>query len=82
MPKTDRVIEEITDYVLEKEITSAEAYTTAGHVLLDTLGCGILALRYPECTKLLGPDCSRNDCAEWKQSAGNVICSRSCEGSV
>lgn len=39
MPKTDRVIEEITDYVLEKEITSAEAYTTAGHVLLDTLGC-------------------------------------------
>lgn len=55
MPKTDRVIEEITDYVLEKEITSAEAYTTAGHVLLDTLGCGILALRYPECTKLLGP---------------------------
>lgn len=37
MPKTDRVIEEITDYVLEKEITSAEAYTTAGHVLLDTL---------------------------------------------
>ncbi|AJW83997.1 2-methylcitrate dehydratase [Bacillus spizizenii] len=55
MLKTDHVIEEITDYVLEKEITSSEAYTTAGHVLLDTLGCGILALRYPECTKLLGP---------------------------
>lgn len=55
MPKTDRVIVEITDYVLEKEITSAEAYTTAGHVLLDTLGRGILALRYPECTKSLGP---------------------------
>ncbi|OBA04411.1 2-methylcitrate dehydratase [Bacillus subtilis] len=55
MLKTDHVIEEITDYVLEKEITSSEAFTTAGHVLLDTLGCGILALRYPECTKLLGP---------------------------
>lgn len=55
MLKTDHVIEEITDYVLEKEIASSEAYTTAGHVLLDTLGCGILALRYPECTKLLGP---------------------------
>ncbi|MCY7976847.1 bifunctional 2-methylcitrate dehydratase/aconitate hydratase [Bacillus inaquosorum] len=55
MLKTDRVIEEITDYVLEKEISSSEAYTTAGRVLLDTLGCGILALRYPECTKLLGP---------------------------
>ncbi|MCI3987536.1 MmgE/PrpD family protein, partial [Bacillus vallismortis] len=47
--------EEITDYLLEKEITSSEAYTTAGPVLLDTLGCGILALRYPECTKMLGP---------------------------
>ncbi|MGF7532672.1 bifunctional 2-methylcitrate dehydratase/aconitate hydratase [Bacillus mexicanus] len=55
MLKTDHVIEEITDYVLEKEITSSEAFTTAGYVLLDTLGCGILALRYPECTKLLGP---------------------------
>ncbi|MEK5081489.1 bifunctional 2-methylcitrate dehydratase/aconitate hydratase [Bacillus sp. FSL H8-0515] len=55
MLKMDHVIEEITDYVLEKEITRSEAYTTAGHVLLDTLGCGILALRYPECTKLLGP---------------------------
>ncbi|MEC0280313.1 bifunctional 2-methylcitrate dehydratase/aconitate hydratase [Bacillus halotolerans] len=55
MLKTDHVIEEITDYVLAKEITSSEAFTTAGHVLLDTLGCGILALRYPECTKLLGP---------------------------
>ncbi|WP_276734575.1 bifunctional 2-methylcitrate dehydratase/aconitate hydratase [Bacillus sp. (in: firmicutes)] len=55
MLKTDHVIEEITDYVLEKEIKSSEAFTTAGHVLLDTLGCGILALRYPECTKLLGP---------------------------
>lgn len=40
MPKTDRVIVEITDYVLEKEITSTEAYTTAGHVLLDTLAAG------------------------------------------
>ncbi len=81
MLKTDHVIEEITDYVLEKEITSSEAYTTAGHVLLDTLGRGILALGIPN-AQSRWPDCSRNDCAEWKQSTGNVICSRSCKGDV
>lgn len=53
--KTDALVEEITDYVLNKEITSTEAYKTAHYVLMDTLGCGILALNYPECTKLLGP---------------------------
>lgn len=53
--KTDPLLEEITDYVLNKDITSTEAYTTARYVLLDTLGGGILALSYPECTKLLGP---------------------------
>lgn len=52
---TDEIIEEITNYVLNKEITSEEAYNTAKYVLLDTIGCGILALNYPECTKLLGP---------------------------
>lgn len=51
----DALLEEITDYVLNKEVTSAEAFSTARYVLLDTLGCGILALQYPECTKLLGP---------------------------
>ena len=51
----DEVIEQITDYVLNKKITSEEAFTTAHYCLLDTLGCGILALNYPECTKLLGP---------------------------
>ncbi|WP_353626449.1 bifunctional 2-methylcitrate dehydratase/aconitate hydratase [Bacillus sp. JCM 19041] len=53
--ETDRLLEEIADYVLDKEITSEEAMTTAAHVLIDTLGCGILALRYPECAKMLGP---------------------------
>src|SRR5690625_3926148 len=53
--QTDRLIEELTDYVLNKEITSDEAFETARYVLMDTLGCGILALNYPECTKLLGP---------------------------
>lgn len=53
--KTDQLLEEMTDYVLNKEITSNEAFETASYVLIDTLGCGILALQYPECTKLLGP---------------------------
>ncbi|MCR8996288.1 2-methylcitrate dehydratase [Brevibacillus laterosporus] len=53
--KTDELIEQITDYVLHKRITSLEAFETARNVLLDTLGCGILALSYPDCTKLLGP---------------------------
>lgn len=53
--QTDLLLEEIADYVLNQEIVSQEAFETARYVLLDTLGCGILALRYPECTKLLGP---------------------------
>ncbi|WP_077596597.1 bifunctional 2-methylcitrate dehydratase/aconitate hydratase [Oceanobacillus kimchii] len=53
--QTDKIIEEIADYVLHTEIKSEEAYRTAHQVLIDTLGCGILALNYPECTKLLGP---------------------------
>lgn len=51
----DHVIEDIADYVLNQEITSEEAFTTASDVFIDTIGCGILALNYPECTKLLGP---------------------------
>lgn len=53
--QTDQLLTDIADYVLDTTITSEEAYETARYVLLDTLGCGILALQYPECTKLLGP---------------------------
>lgn len=53
--KTDQLLEDIADYVLNTDITSEEAFETARYVLLDTLGCVILALQYPECTKLLGP---------------------------
>ena len=53
--KTDVLLEEIADYVLNGEITSEEAIETARYVLMDTVGCGFLALRYPECTKHLGP---------------------------
>src|SRR3990167_7346610 len=54
-PDYDKVMTDIADYVLEHEINSVEAYETARLCLMDTLGCGMLALNFPECTKLLGP---------------------------
>ncbi|WP_028023274.1 bifunctional 2-methylcitrate dehydratase/aconitate hydratase [Enterovibrio calviensis] len=54
-PEPDALLQNIADYVCDKEITSAEAYNTARNCLMDTLGCGLLALRFPECTKHMGP---------------------------
>ena len=54
-PDYDGVLQKIADYVLTSEITSEEAWNTARYCLMDTLGCGMLALRFPECTKHLGP---------------------------
>jgi 2-methylcitrate dehydratase len=54
-PKPDRVLVDIADYVSGYRIASREAYETARHCLIDTLGCGLEALEYPACTKLLGP---------------------------
>ncbi len=54
-PPFDPVLADIVDYVVDHAIDSAEAYDTARHCLIDTLGCGFEALEYPACTKLLGP---------------------------
>lgn len=54
-PDYDKVITDIVDYVLNTKIDSVLAYETARLCLMDTLGCGILALNFPECTKLMGP---------------------------
>ncbi len=54
-PKPDEVLVRIADYVSKTRISSKEAYDTARHCLMDTLGCGLEALEYPACTKLLGP---------------------------
>jgi 2-methylcitrate dehydratase len=51
----DQVIIDIVDYVLNYEISSPVAYETAWNCFLDTLGCGLEALEYEACTKLLGP---------------------------
>ncbi|HEY8011413.1 MAG TPA: bifunctional 2-methylcitrate dehydratase/aconitate hydratase [Rudaea sp.] len=54
-PKPDKVLVDIVDYVTKYTIKSALAYETARNCLIDTLGCGLEALEYPACTKLLGP---------------------------
>ncbi|TMG93026.1 MAG: bifunctional 2-methylcitrate dehydratase/aconitate hydratase, partial [Betaproteobacteria bacterium] len=54
-PRPDRVLVDIADYASKSEIGGAEAYDTARLCLMDTLGCGLEALEYPACTKLLGP---------------------------
>ncbi|MDN6275210.1 bifunctional 2-methylcitrate dehydratase/aconitate hydratase [Psychrobacter sp.] len=61
-PDYDDEIQKIADYVVDYSIdddspNSTDAWKTARHCLMDTLGCGLLALRFPECTKHLGPDC-------------------------
>ena len=54
-PKADKVLADIADYVIKYQIKSPLAYSTARSCLIDTLGCGLEALDYPACTKLLGP---------------------------
>ena len=54
-PAPDKVLTDIADYALNFKIESDLAYSTARFCLIDTLGCGLEALEYPACTKLLGP---------------------------
>ena len=54
-PEPDQVIVDIAKYVNEYEINRDEALDTARYCLMDTLGCGLEALSYSACTKLLGP---------------------------
>ena len=54
-PAPDQVLTDIADYALSYKVTSDLAYSTAAKCLIDTLGCGLEALEYPACTKLLGP---------------------------
>ena len=54
-PQPDQVLVDTADYLLNYAVTSKLAYDTARYCLIDTLGCGLEALQYPACTKLLGP---------------------------
>jgi 2-methylcitrate dehydratase len=51
----DKEIVDIVDYALNFQVTSDVAYETAYNCLLDTIGCGLEALEYEACRKLLGP---------------------------
>lgn len=54
-PDPDPPLVEIADYVLSFEITSPLAFETATYCLMDTLACGFQALKFPACTRLMGP---------------------------
>ncbi len=54
-PAPDKVLTDIADYVLDYQVTSTEAYETARLCLMDSLACGLMALKFPACVKMLGP---------------------------
>ncbi|KAK7005754.1 2-methylcitrate dehydratase [Favolaschia claudopus] len=54
-PEPDKVLQDIADYVHSYKIDSDLAFETARLCLIDTIGCGLEGLRFPECSKLLGP---------------------------
>ena len=54
-PDPDRSMVDIADYVVDYRIDSREAFDTARWMLLDSLACAMLAMKFPECVKHLGP---------------------------
>ncbi|HEY3521991.1 MAG TPA: bifunctional 2-methylcitrate dehydratase/aconitate hydratase [Rhodanobacteraceae bacterium] len=54
-PAPDQPLVDIADYVLDYRVDSSEAYETARHMLMDSLGCAMLAMKFPQCVKHLAP---------------------------
>ena len=54
-PAPDQPMVDIADYVIDHAIDSQEAFDTARYMLLDSLACAMLAMKFPDCTKHLGP---------------------------
>jgi len=54
-PDPDPVLVDIANYVCNTNIDSNEALTTARYCLMDSLACSLLALKFPDCIRLLGP---------------------------
>ena len=73
-PDYDRELQDIADYVLTYKVTSEEALDTARNCLMDTLGCGLLALRFPECTKHLGPIVEETQVPNGARVPGTSFC--------
>ncbi|MDB2614315.1 bifunctional 2-methylcitrate dehydratase/aconitate hydratase [Chlamydiales bacterium] len=51
----DKPIYEMANYLINPPNFSKGAYQSARLCLADSIGCAILALNFPACTKLLGP---------------------------
>jgi 2-methylcitrate dehydratase len=54
-PDPDQLLVDIADYIVDYKVESEEARNTARYCLMDTLGCGLLALNYPACVRMMGP---------------------------
>jgi 2-methylcitrate dehydratase len=54
-PEPDQVLVEIASFVAAENNPSDEALKIARYCLMDSLGCGLLALQTPACVKRLGP---------------------------
>ena len=54
-PQADPLLQDIADYVLNDKAEREEARSTAYYCLLDTLACGMMALKFPACAGMLGP---------------------------
>jgi 2-methylcitrate dehydratase len=54
-PDPDQPLVDIADYVANYRIDSREAYDTARYMLLDSLACSMLAMKFPDCVKHLAP---------------------------
>src|SRR6185369_3264522 len=54
-PNPDELLVTLADYTRNFKVDSPQAYETAKYCLMDTLACGFQALKYPACTRLLGP---------------------------
>src|ERR1700728_1180444 len=54
-PEPDALLTAIATYARDFVVSSEAAYETARYCLMDTLACGLQALQYPACRKLLGP---------------------------
>ena len=62
MHRYDKPLRDIADYVLNYDATTRpSAMQTAHYCVLDSLGCAMLALSFPACTKLLGPSVEGGD---------------------
>ncbi len=54
-PAPDQPLADVADYVLDYDVTSDEAWDTARYMLMDALGCAMLAMKFPQCVKHLAP---------------------------